>query len=146
MSDVIRIAIVDDHPALAEGANAILEREPDLEIVAQAGSLAEARALLDDDRRIDVLVLDVRLADGTGLALLDQLDREARTTPAVVVWTGFDIPQYAAYAWRAGARGYVLKTAPVDELVDAVRAVADGRTHFAIDAQVEFGEPVPPGT
>ncbi len=62
----IRVAIVDDHPALREGTAALLKREPDIEIVATVGSLAEIRALIDSADAPDVVVQDIRLGDESG--------------------------------------------------------------------------------
>ena len=80
----IRVAIVDDHPALREGVAAILEREPDLRIVALAGSLADARPLLTGPDAPDVIVLDIRLGGDRGLELLADRPPGA-TRPAIVV-------------------------------------------------------------
>ena len=127
----IRVAIVDDHPALREGVAAILEREPDLRIVALAGSLADARPLLTGPDAPDVIVLDIRLGGDRGLELLADRPPGA-TRPAIVVWTAWDLPQYATWSARAGAAGFVLKTAPTAELVTAIRRVVDGGVHFAL--------------
>jgi DNA-binding NarL/FixJ family response regulator len=125
----IRVAIVDDHPALRDGTAVLLEREG-LDVIASAGTLAEARTLLSGEARPDVLVLDIRLAEERGLELL-QAGGGASDRPAIVVWTGFDIPQYASYALRAGAAGFVLKTAPLSELVEAIRVAAAGGVRFS---------------
>jgi DNA-binding NarL/FixJ family response regulator len=127
---VIRVAIVDDHPALREGTAALLEKEPDLAVCGLAGTIAEARALVAAPDGPDVLVVDIRLGGERGLDLL--LDPGAGTgrRPAIVVWTAFDVPQYTAFAFRSGAAGFVVKTAPVSELVDAIRHAAAGGIHF----------------
>lgn len=128
-SRTVRVVIVDDHPALREGTAALLRREPDLEVVATVGSLSEARAVLAA-QQTDVLVLDIRLQDERGLDLLAD-DHAAQNRPAIVVWTAYDLPQYASFAFRHGASGFVLKTAPTSELVEAIRQASAGFVRFS---------------
>lgn len=124
----IRVAIVDDHPVVAEGTAALLRAQPDLEVVALADSLDAARtAGLDRAATADVVLLDIRLGDDSGLRFLTG----ATDRPAVLVLTAYDYPQYAEAARRLGAAGLVIKTAPVAELAAAIRAVAAGGTAFA---------------
>jgi DNA-binding NarL/FixJ family response regulator len=97
--------------------------------VGVAGSLDAARgAGLTDRAAVDVLLLDIRLGTESGLGLLTP----GADLPAVIVLTAYDYPQYAQAALRLGAAGFVLKTAPVSELVDAVRRVAAGGLAFAV--------------
>jgi DNA-binding NarL/FixJ family response regulator len=135
----IRIAIVDDHPVVREGTAAVLAQVPELEVVALAGSLLEAQQLVVRRQDIDVVLLDIRLGSESGLNLLaggstdvvgPQIDAERR--PAVLLLTAYDYPQYAEAALRLGAAGFVLKTAPLSELVDAIRRVAAGGLAFAV--------------
>jgi DNA-binding NarL/FixJ family response regulator len=126
---MIRVAIVDDHPALREGTAALLAQEPDLQVVGLAGTLAEARGLLAADPPPDVLVVDIRLGGERGLDLLVGRPTTGNQT-AIVVWTAFDVPQYAAFAFRSGAAGFVTKTEPTTELVEAIRHAAAGGIHY----------------
>jgi len=130
--EIIRVAIVDDHPALREGTAGLLAREPDLEVVDVVGTLDEARALANSEDPPHVLVLDIRLGGERGLDLLASPRVTERRRPAIVVWTAYDVPQYAAFAFRAGAAAFVVKTAPTSELIDAIRHAAAGRIHFTI--------------
>lgn len=129
-SETIRVAIVDDHPALREGTAGLLALEPDLEVVGVVGTLAEARDLAGGDDPPQVLVLDIRLGGERGLDLLAVPGVAGERRPAIVVWTAYDVPQYAAFAFRAGAAAFVVKTAPTSELIDAIRHAAAGRIHF----------------
>jgi DNA-binding NarL/FixJ family response regulator len=133
---LIRVAIVDDHPVVAEGTAAILRAEADLEVVGVAPSIGAAEtAGLFDRARADVLLLDIRLGTESGLTALsgDAGDGAAAAErPAVIVLTAYDYPQYADAALRLGAAGFVLKTAPVTELVEAIRRVASGGLAFAV--------------
>ena len=124
----IRVAIVDDHPVVRDGTAVLLAAEPDLAVVGVAGSIAEASALMDR-ALVDVLLLDIRLGQGSGFDLLTS--PTATDAPAIVVVTAYDYPQYTEAALRLGASGLVLKTAPIGELVGAIRRAAAGGLAFA---------------
>lgn len=127
----IRVAIVDDHPAIREGTASLLDREPDITVVTTVGTVDEGIALLDGDPPPDVILLDIRLGDDSGLRLLSAPALKGDgPRPAVIVWTGYDFPQYATFAHRQGAAGFVLKTAPTTDLLDAIRRVANGGMVF----------------
>jgi DNA-binding NarL/FixJ family response regulator len=123
----IRVAVVDDHPAMREGTAALLAREPDLVVVGTGGSADEARRLLTADPPPDVLLLDVRLGEEGGL---DILAEPAASRAAVVLLTAFDYPQYERVAMELGAAGFVVKSAPLRELLAAVRRAAAGELVF----------------
>lgn len=125
----IRVAIIDDHPVVAEGTAALLRSEPDLAIIGIAGSLeAAAEARLDDRGSVDVVLLDLRLGDTSGLTFL--VPPGDRGRPRVLVLTAYDYPQYVEAARRLGAAGLVHKTAPVTDLAAAIRRVASGGEAF----------------
>ena len=124
---MIRVAIVDDHPIVRDGIAALLGTQPELEVVGTAGSLEEARALLAR-ATIDVLLLDIRLGTDSGLKLLSG----GPALPAVVVLSAYDYPQYAEAALELGAAGFVVKTAPIGELTDAIRRAAAGGLAFGV--------------
>jgi len=124
----IRVLLVDDHPALREGTVELMAHEPDLEVVGSVGTLAEARAA-SSASHVDVIVLDIRLQGERGLDLLSEAQAQP-DAPAIVIWTAYDLPQYVSYAFRRGASGFVLKTAPTRELIDAVRDAAAGGVRF----------------
>lgn len=138
---MIRVAIVDDHPALREGTAGLLERAADIEIMGVVGNLEDALALLARDPGPDVVVLDIRLGTQRGLDLLVGSREAGRGRPAIVVWTAYDVPQYVAFAFRAGAAGFVLKTAPTAELIAAIRLAASGGAYFA--GRPDLGMPTP---
>jgi DNA-binding NarL/FixJ family response regulator len=124
---VIRVAVVDDHPLLREGTAALVDRQDDMEIAGVAGSLEELRPILEAGAT-DVLLLDLRLGQESGFELL----RSDVAMPAVVVVTSYDYPQYADAALRLGAAGFVVKTAPTAELLDAIRRAAAGGLAFGV--------------
>ena len=128
---MIRVALVDDHPLVREGTAALLAREPDLEVIAVAGSLEEFREQAAADE-VDVVLLDIRLGHESGLELLSHASSDAPHRPAIVVVTAYDYPQYVDAALRLGASGFVLKTAPISELLDAIRRAATGGMVFGV--------------
>jgi DNA-binding NarL/FixJ family response regulator len=126
-SATIRVAIVDDHPVVREGTAALLGAQPGLRMVGTAASLEGAAPFLDP-AAVDVLLLDIRLGSESGLTLLGGDASAPR--PAIVILTSYDYPQYAAAARRLGASGFVVKTAPVAQLVEAIRCAAAGGEAF----------------
>jgi DNA-binding NarL/FixJ family response regulator len=122
---VIRVGVVDDHPVVLDGLAAALERQPEVTVAWRAATVAEARARLAEDR-CDVVLVDVRLPDGSGLDLVAPSD----SGPAFVVLSSWDRRQYARSAFARGTAGYLLKTAPMDEVVAALRIAAAGGSAF----------------
>ncbi len=132
----IRLAIVDDHPIVRDGTAGLFAGRPEVEVVAVGSTLEEARSILAALDPPDVLLLDIQLGSDSGLALLPGAAEEAGVgtrgahRTAIVLLTAFDYPQYAAAALQLGAAGFVVKTAPVAELVAAVASAAAGRLAF----------------
>jgi DNA-binding NarL/FixJ family response regulator len=128
---VIRLAVVDDHPAIAAAIAAGLADRTDLELVGTAGTAAEAVDLVERTAP-DVVLCDLGLDGEPGgldvLAALTAPDR--RPTPRVLVLSGFDQPSFLRAAFEGGASGYVSKASPVEAIVEAVLAVARGETAF----------------
>lgn len=125
---MIRVAVVDDHPLVREGTAALIDRQEDMEIAGVAASLDELRPILHDGA-VEVLLLDLRLGEESGF---DLLRASEKPMPAVVVVTSYDYPQYADAALRLGAAGFVVKTAPTAELLDAIRRAAAGGLAFGV--------------
>jgi DNA-binding NarL/FixJ family response regulator len=131
-----RLGLVDDHPVVLQGLEAALAGIEGLEVVARGSTFAEAHEIvLRDD--VDVLLLDVRLPDGNGLELLQEAMRRGR--PAVLIVSSFRSRQYVAAALRFGASGFMLKTAPLRDLIAAIRSVAAGGTAFT-NEQIRDGQ------
>jgi DNA-binding NarL/FixJ family response regulator len=120
---MIRLMLVDDHEIVRRGLSELLETHEDLQVVAQASSLEEALAI--DLEPVDVAVLDVRLPDGSGVDLCRSL-REQRPDLACLMLTSFPDNEAISASVLAGARGYVLKNVRGDDLVNAIRRVANG--------------------
>jgi DNA-binding NarL/FixJ family response regulator len=122
----VRVALVDDHEVVRRGLRDLLDGEPGIEVVAEAGGVEEALARVAATSP-DVVVVDVRLPDGDGVALCRAL-RELDPAPHCLVLTAFDDERALVEAIMAGASGYLLKQVRGQDLVDAVREVAAGRS------------------
>ena len=123
---MIHVLLVDDHPVVLSGLLAGLGALPDIEVIGVARSVAEAHERLQRGG-IDVALVDLRLPDGLGMSLLG----ETAGGPAMIMLTSFDQPQYVSVAAARGARGFLLKTAPLTEVAEAIRIVARGGTAFS---------------
>ncbi|MFL6142771.1 MAG: response regulator [Labedaea sp.] len=122
----IRVLLVDDHEIVRRGLRDLLDGEPGIEVVAEAGSAAEALTMASA-KRPDVAVVDVRLPDGDGVALCRTL-RSLEPAPRCLVLTAFDDERALVEAIIAGAGGYLLKQVRGQDVVHAVREVAAGRS------------------
>lgn len=119
-----RVLLADDHPIVRDGLAAIINLQADLEVVAEAGDGETALACFEAQRP-DVLVLDLRMPKADGLTVVQQL--LARFSDArILVMTTYDGDEDIFQCLRAGARGYLLKDAPRQEILGAIRTVASG--------------------
>ncbi|WP_382304571.1 response regulator [Herbiconiux sp. UC225_62] len=123
---MIRVAIADDQQLIRGGFRSLLESEPDLQVVGEAGSGTEAVQLVRTQHP-DVVLMDIRMPDGDGLWATEQItaDPELVATHIVVVTT-FELDEYVGRAIRAGASGFLVKDTEPVELIRAVRVVAAG--------------------
>jgi DNA-binding NarL/FixJ family response regulator len=122
----IRVAIADDQRLVRTGFRLILTSEPGIEIVAEAGTGREAVAVARRQRP-DVMLMDIRMPDVDGIQATRQITTTAQTPPCrVLILTTFDLDEYVYDALRAGASGFILKDAPGDQLINAVRVLAAG--------------------
>jgi two-component system response regulator DevR len=122
----IAVLLVDDHEVVRRGLRELLGDEPDIEVVAEAGGADEALAVAMH-LEPDVAVVDVRLGDGDGVALCRAL-RSTPNPPRCLVLTAFDDEEAMVGAIMAGASGYLLKQVRGQDVVNAVREVAAGRS------------------
>ncbi|MGP0224231.1 response regulator [Paenarthrobacter sp. NCHU4564] len=129
----IRVALVDDQHLVRSGFGMLINSQPDLEVVAEAGNGIEAVQALNATAA-DVVLMDVRMPGMDGIEATRRLLEQAAAQPAgsrradvkIVVLTTFDLDEYALAAIQAGASGFLLKDAPPEELLDAIRTVYRG--------------------
>ena len=121
----IRVAIIDDQALVRGGFAMILGHQADIEVVAEAGTGLEAIEAARTHRP-DVILMDIRMPDMDGLEATSRIIEEADWEVRVLILTTFDPDEYVYRALRAGASGFVLKDIPPEELVTAVRTVAEG--------------------
>ncbi len=125
----VRVAIVEDHPVVTRGLLAALGAREGMELVGSAKTLAEARALFASTPS-DVVLLDLRLPDGSGVELLRESDGEG---PAFVVLSSFVSPEYVSAAIAMGASGFLLKTSETEDIEAAVTTAAAGGLAFTAE-------------
>ncbi|MHC8608209.1 response regulator [Paenarthrobacter ureafaciens] len=133
LSPPIRVALVDDQQLVRSGFSMLINSQPDLEVVAEAGNGIEAVQALNATAA-DVVLMDVRMPGMDGIEATRKILEQAATQPEgsqragvkIVVLTTFDLDEYALAAIRAGASGFLLKDAPPEELLEAIRTVYRG--------------------
>jgi DNA-binding NarL/FixJ family response regulator len=122
----VRIMLVDDHEVVREGLRALLTRRDGFQVIAQAGTVAEAIAEAARAQP-DVIVMDVRLPDGSGIEACREI-REARPETKVIILTSYANDDAVFSSILAGASGYVLKQTRGTAVADAIAAVARGES------------------
>jgi DNA-binding NarL/FixJ family response regulator len=130
-SDTVDIMLVDDHAIVRQGLRSILEREPDLRVVAEAASAAEAMREVDRTRP-RIVLMDLKLStssDSEGIDLCAELSQQHPEVGVLVLTTFLD-DQLVLRAIRAGAKGYVVKDVDTSGLVRAIRDVSRGESAF----------------
>lgn len=126
MSGPIRLLIVDDHPVVRDGLRGMFAGDPDFIVVGEAANGAEALVLIDQIA-VDVVLMDLRMPELGGVEAIRELRRRG-PTPHALVLTTYDTDSEVLPAIEAGATGYLLKDAPREALVQAVRAAAQGES------------------
>ena len=128
---MIRLAIVEDHPAIADGLAALIQKSSGMTVVGTARDAAAASTLIEREKP-DVVLCDVRLSDaGDGFEVV----RRHTPGPAFIILSSYWYPSYHVRAVELGAKGYLSKMATVDQIVRAVEAVAAGGSAFPVAAR-----------
>lgn len=122
--DRIKVAVVDDQELMRSALRMMVESQPDLELVGEAADGQDALALVRG-RRVDVVLMDLRMPRLDGIQATAQISRELPAT-RVLALTTFDLDELAFPVIRAGASGFLLKDARAEEIVDAIRTVHAG--------------------
>ncbi|WP_117213881.1 response regulator transcription factor [Allorhizocola rhizosphaerae] len=148
---MIRVVIADDQALVRAGFRALLDSEPDIEVVGEAGDGAQAVRLARQTRP-DVVLMDIRMPGMDGLAATREIAKDAALAGVhVVVLTTFELDEYVAEALRGGAAGFLVKNTEPDELIRGVRVVAAGDgllspsvTRRVIEQFARTVQPAPP--
>ena len=137
--------IADDHTVVRQGLRLLIDAEPSLQVVAEAGTVTDAERLTRAHRPT-VLVLDLNMQGESGLEAIPRLRAEAPDT-AIVVLTMQDDPGFARSALQSGALGFVLKEAADEELLEAIQLAAAGETYLnpRLGARLAAQPPAPSG-
>lgn len=146
-SDAIRLLLIDDHPLVRDGLRLRLETVPQLRVVGEAGNAAAAQAFLAACTAEDpqggtlphLALMDLNMPGVGGLELTAFL-HERYPQIAVLVLSMHDNPEYMVQAVKAGARGYLLKDEPAQEIIAAIDAVMAGRSYFSAAAAVRLSQ------
>jgi DNA-binding NarL/FixJ family response regulator len=125
---MIHLFVIDDHPIVREGLTASLEDDPEFSVVGSAESYEEAQPLIEGARP-DVILLDLELPGIGGLRAIPKLV-EAYPNSRILVFTIYETDERVLQAIRSGARGYLLKGAPVQEIARAIRTVHSGESYL----------------
>lgn len=141
MSDGIRVLVVDDHAVLRSGLQLLLEREQGLTFAGDAATAEEALRCLERTEP-DIVLLDLQMPGMGGLEATKRI-RDRRPGVRVLVLSMFDEADDVRRAFAAGADGYLVKTAADEELVRALRAVADGERYLHPSLGAKLAQPAP---
>lgn len=133
---MIRVMLLDDHPVVRAGLKAIVDSFSDLQVVAEGAT----GAAVDDMPEVDVLVCDIQMPQVDGIEATRRVTE--RGGPGVLILTTYDTQADIVAAVAAGARGYLLKDAPEQELHDAIVATAQGKRWLAPDVAAQLAERV----
>jgi DNA-binding NarL/FixJ family response regulator len=125
----IRVLLVDDQAVVRYGLRLVLESEPDIDIVGEAAD-GHAAVAAATRLRPDVVVMDIRMPQLDGIAAVQQISEAGLATRALILTT-FDLDEYVFQALRVGASGFLLKDAPPEDLVAAIRLIAAGEALLA---------------
>lgn len=127
-----RIVIVDDHPMIREALGGYVNATPSMSVCGQAGNIEEAHRVIRETNP-DLAIVDLSLKEASGLELIKDL-RQQRPTLRVLVFTMHEEAIYAERAIRAGAKGYITKDEPSENILAAIRRVLSGQIHLSQDA------------
>ncbi|MDR1790497.1 MAG: response regulator transcription factor [Propionibacteriaceae bacterium] len=150
MAEVIRVVLVDDQELVRAGLAMVINSQPDLEVVGQAGDGEAAVKLLAQlSPTADVVLMDVRMPQLDGIEatrrILAWADALGKPAPKIVMLTTYDLDEYLLSAIKAGASGFLLKNAPPQSLLEAIRTVHSGDSVIAPSATKRLLEHVAAG-
>ena len=134
---MIHVLLVDDHASFRQPLTFMMEREPDFEVVAQAGSLVEGRRVLKDAKEVDIAVVDLHLPDGNGVDLIRDLHAANPHAKVLTLTASLDRREHAR-AVEAGAEGVAHKSVGISEIIDLVRRLSRGEQLLSTTEVIEL--------
>ena len=136
---VVRVLLIEDHTAMREALASAFEQEVGSEVVGQAGSLAQARRMLEEEeqQQADVALIDLGLPDGDGSDFIPELREASPQTQALVLSASLERAEIAR-AVEKGAAGFIHKSAGLDDVIEAVRRLRAGQTLMPLEEVVEL--------
>jgi two-component system nitrate/nitrite response regulator NarL len=137
----INLLIVDDHPLVRDGLRARLESISHFHILGEAGNADDALQMLAS-APINLILMDINLGNSSGIVLTARVCK-AYAHVAVIMLSMHEKNEYVAQAIQAGARGYVLKDAPAEEIINAIETVANGGNYFSSGLKIRPSAPTP---
>jgi two-component system nitrate/nitrite response regulator NarL len=138
---IIHLLLVDDHPLVRDGLKARLESIAHFKIAGEAGNPEDALRVVAKTQ-VNLVLMDINLGKTSGISLTAQFTREFPHI-AVIMLSMHEKAEYVAQAIQAGARGYVLKDAPAEQIIDAIHAVSVGGSYFSTGLKEQFEEKIP---
>lgn len=132
-----QVMLVDDHAMLRHGMAMLIDAEPDLQVIAEANDSAETLAFLKKEPNIDIILVDISLKTISGLEVIKSIHLLKPELPVLVV-SMHDESVYAERALHAGARGYVMKQEPGENLIMAIREVLNGNVFLSKAMQTKL--------
>lgn len=140
MTNPIRVLVVDDHAVVRNGLVMLVQHEPKMTAIAEASSGTEAIALFDHHRP-DVTLMDLRMPDFSGVEAIAAI-RQAYPDARIIILTTYDGDEEIYRGLHAGARGYLLKDTPLDEITNAIRIVHSGKKYIPSDVGAKLSDRV----
>ncbi|MCI0614788.1 response regulator transcription factor, partial [bacterium] len=125
----IRTMIADDHVLIREGLKEVLKLAEDIDVVAEAGQLADIPTIIRESNNVDVLLLDLSFPEGNALEIIPNLKQLFPDKPRILVLTVYPSTQYAPQCFSAGAHGFLQKDSSMEELLRAIRRVHTGHIY-----------------
>lgn len=129
MGKHLRLLIADDHKMFRDGLVAILNKEPDIEVVGDGGSEKEINEILND-HEVDVILMDIDMGESNGIDLTEKVTKKYTSTH-VLALSMHGEKNYIMKMMEAGAKGYILKNAGKEEMLTAIKTVAEGNTYLS---------------
>jgi two-component system NarL family response regulator len=137
-TQTIQVLIVDDHPVVREGLSAVIDRAPDMSVAGAAGNGKEAIELYRQ-LQPEIVLMDLRMPEMDGVLAILKI-REEFPSAKVIILTTYDSDEDIYHGLRAGARAYLLKDAPREDLLQAIRAVAMGQMRIPQEVAAKLAE------